>query len=292
MKQKLKLAYKNMWPDHDPERQQPRDFFRLCLEQHYNVIIDNHAPDMVIYSLGGAPIPGEYYSDPILVGYSGEVQDAPNTCDLLLGFHYHVDALYKRLPLWVLYIDWDDKNPTGHPLHINSLLSRHELDFVPRTKFCNFTYRNPVKSRIEFFLALNQKLRVDSTGSLFNNTGKLLGDKTIELKDYQFTIAWESSNMQGYVTEKLLEPLAAGSIPIYSGGSASVDDFNPRGFIRVEDFPNIHHAIDYVMHVQHDVQLQKQYWQQPVWQQAPDWPNRVFGWFYSLIADKKPHLRL
>lgn len=292
MKPLFRLAYKNMWPNHDPEMQQPRDFFRACLEQHYTVVIDNQTPDLVVYSLGGPPATGEYYTDPILVGYSGECQDAPGSCDLRLGFHHNQETNYKRLPLWVLYIDWDIKNPTSHPLHISNILKRHTQPHNEKPQFCNFTYRNPVKSRIEFFMALNQKQRVDSTGQLFNNTGKLLGDKPVELQDYRFTIAWESNIMQGYVTEKLLEPLAAGSIPIYCGGSESINDFNPLAFINILNFADTKQAIDYILHVDADENLRRKYLMEPVWIQAPTWPQQVFTWLYSCIEHKKPHLIL
>ena len=292
MKPCLRLAYKNMWPDHNPDQLQPRDFFRGCLEQHYTVVIDNHAPDVVIYSLGGGPQPGEYYSDPISIAYSGEVQDAPGPCDLTLGFHHHPDVKYKRLPLWPLYIDWDVTQVTQHPLHVYNILNRHKQEPIRKSSFCNFTYRNPVKSRVEFFLALNQKQRVDSTGQLFNNTGRLLADKTVELQEYRFTIAWESSISPGYVTEKLLEPLAAGSIPIYMGGSDAVKDFNPRAFINVSDFPNLQQAVDYITYVDSNPNLVDDYLSQPVWETTPTWPHDVFSWLYEIFVEKKPHLKL
>jgi hypothetical protein len=145
---------------------------------------------------------------------------------------------------------------------------------------------------VEFFLALNQKQRVDSTGQLFNNTGRLLADKTVELQTYRFTIAWESSISPGYVTEKLLEPLAAGSIPIYMGGSDAVKDFNPRAFINVSDFPNLQQAVDYITYVDSNPNLVDDYLSQPVWETTPTWPHDVFSWLYEIFVEKKPHLKL
>jgi hypothetical protein len=48
-------------------------------------------------------------------------------------------------------------------------------------------------------------------------------DKTHLSSEYLFTIAIENSLEYDYVTEKLWQPLAAGSIPIYLGAS-NIDD--------------------------------------------------------------------
>ena len=281
-----------MWHDHDPERQQPRCFFRYLLELKYHVMIDNQAPDLVIASHGLTLDKNDYSSQPITIGYSGESFDVSGQYDLKLGFHFHNENNYKRLPLWLLYIDWNINSVTDHPLHIANIKNRHERDYEHKPNFCNFTYRNPVKSRIEFFLALNQVKRVHSTGPLFNNQGFCLQDKTLELQSYRFTIAWENIQLPGYVTEKLLHPLAAGSIPIYCGGSESIRDFNPHAFINRDDFTSNQDMIDWIMHVNSNEKLLQRYWQEPIWINPLDWPNQVFSWIYEHIQDKKSHLAL
>lgn len=281
-----------MWPDHDPEGQQPKDFFRYVLELQYQVVIDNQTPDFVISSHGQPPNANTYASKPINVGYSGESFDVIGEYDLKIGFDINAQPNYKRLPLWVLYIDWNLDSPLDTILHIRNIIKRHNLQTWYRPYFCNFTYRNPVPSRIEFFQSLSELRKIYSTGRLLNNTGVLVENKVAALQHYRFTIAWENSMSPGYVTEKLLEPLAAGSIPIYAGGSFAHTDFNSKAFIDVNKFENTQKAIEYILQVDNDPVLQQQYLQQPVWTVEPDWPNTVFDWFYSLIADKKPHLRL
>jgi hypothetical protein len=50
---------------------------------------------------------------------------------------------------------------------------------------------------------------------------KSYGDRLTSKKDiitkYKFTFAFENSNTNDYVTEKLFGPLEAGSVPIYQG---------------------------------------------------------------------------
>jgi len=278
-----------MWPDHNPHKT-PRDFFLFTLEQHYTVEIDDKTPDVVIYSVFG-PVPRreEYASNPVLIAYSGESYDAQGECDIKFGFHENHDETYHRLPIWCLYINWDI-TAQAHPLNITSIQSRHKNPPVPPAKFCNFTYRNPVKNRIEFFLELNARRKVDSTGPLYNNTGILLADKPVALQQYRFTIAYENKQQPGYVTEKLLEPLAAGSVPIYWGGDFCVRDFNPAAFINAGDFRSQKQLIDYVEHVNAKLDIWMQYVAAPVFLKTLDWPAHIFSIIYPEIIRKKPHL--
>ncbi len=45
--------------------------------------------------------------------------------------------------------------------------------------------------------------------------------------------------MPGYVTEKLLEPLAAATVPIYWGADAAKHDFNPEAFVCINDYATL-----------------------------------------------------
>jgi len=284
----IKLAYRSMWPGHNTYGK-TKDFFLFTLEQQYNVVIDNANPDVLVYSVfGPIPLATEYMNPPVMIAYSGESEDCGGECDLRLGFHESNESIYRRFPHWCLYIDWDRKNVTDHPLHITNIENRHNLVTNPLDKFCNFTYRNPVKSRIEFFLELNSKRRVDSTGPLYNNTkGYLMVDKAVELQQYAFTIAFENKQMPGYVTEKLLEPLVAGSIPIYWGGSDCITDFNPSSFINVSDFESKNQLFSYIEHVYNSPQLRDTYFKEPVFLKSHYWPSKVFDWIYpSIVANR------
>lgn len=287
----LKLSYRSMWPDHNPYKT-PRDFFLYTLEQHYTVVIDNKDPDVVIYSVfGDVPIANDYPSKPVMIAYSGESYDAEGASDIKFGFHTHDDPAYHRLPIWCLYINWD-KDATPHPLNIHSILSRHTyLPDMPE-KFCNFTYRNPVKSRIEFFMALNSRRKVESTGPLYNNTRVLLEDKPASLQQYRFTIAYENKQQPGYVTEKLLEPLAAGSVPIYWGGSMCNQDFNPVAFINADEFRSTNQLIEYIEHVNSTPELWQQYFTARVFLNPMDWPTHIFNIIYPAIILKRPQLAI
>ena len=82
---------------------------------------------------------------------------------------------------------------------------------------------NPnAKEGIDFFNALSVVKHVDSGGRHLNKIGYSVDNKMEFIKDYKFVIAFENSSYPGYTTEKILEPLVAGCIPVYWGSPAVV----------------------------------------------------------------------
>jgi|GEM_PF-523326 len=106
-------------------------------------------------------------------------------------------------------------------------------------QFCNFFYSNSVPYRERFCRALAQYRAIDCPGSSLRNMpaiddGSAYGKwdrKRAFLANYRFTIAFENSSAPGYQTEKILDPMMAGSIPIYRGNPGIAEHFNPRSFI-------------------------------------------------------------
>lgn len=122
-----------------------------------------------------------------------------------------------------------------------------------RGKFCSFVASNPRgPERNTFFRKLHRRTRVDSAGRHFNTTGQRLLDKQAFLLGYRMNLAFENSRSPGYITEKLVEPLLAGCIPIYWGAPDVASDFNPRCMINVDDFPDFDAAIDHILAVDAD----------------------------------------
>tara|TARA_R110000796_G_scaffold224699_2_gene341002 strand:+ start:78 stop:1733 length:1656 start_codon:yes stop_codon:yes gene_type:complete len=72
-----------------------------------------------------------------------------------------------------------------------------------------------------------QRLNVDAFGRDINP----IASKLEGLKDYEFSIAMENAKMKNYFTEKLLDCMLAGVIPIYHGCPNIQQWFNPDGII-------------------------------------------------------------
>ncbi|KAL0484622.1 glycoprotein 3-alpha-L-fucosyltransferase A [Acrasis kona] len=152
------------------------------------------------------------------------------------------------------------------------LLSDVPIPYVPSSYLTLFkTQPEPIasKSFISAFIsncgALNNReivqkeimdlAKVDSFGACHNNA-KLpdlkqgegwVGQKLSVLSKYKFTLAFENSNAEDYVTEKLFQPLQVGCVPVYLGAS-NIHDFvpNPKAVIRVSDFETTAKLVDYL----------------------------------------------
>ncbi len=129
-------------------------------------------------------------------------------------------------------------------------------DYAPdpdRARFCSFVVSNPRgPERNAFFRRLNRRRRVDSGGRHFNNTGGAVGDKMALLRECRFNLAFENSRSPGYITEKLVEPLLAGCIPIYWGAPDVREDFNPECMVNVSDFRDADDAIEHILSLNED----------------------------------------
>jgi GR25 family glycosyltransferase involved in LPS biosynthesis len=156
-----------------------------------------------------------------------------------------------RFPLWMVYIDWfgaDQSrivNPKSMPVDAFTTISKDMLE--RKSKFCAFIVTNPGnKMRNDAFHWLNDYKPVDSAGRLFNTVGDAIftsipggggGElaKMEFLKDYKFSITYENSRGDGYITEKLVAAKAAGCVPIYWGAPNPYEDFAEGSFINAND---------------------------------------------------------
>jgi hypothetical protein len=167
---------------------------------------------------------------------------------LQLGFAPRNDSTYKRLPLWMMSIDWfgADNNRLVNPkvMPLQSCTMRHLKAVKDRSKFCAFIVSNPNNQvRNRAFDSINGRVgHVDSAGRYRNNCGDAIfaglgggGGETAKVKfleDYRYNITYENGYGEGYVTEKLFHAKVAGCIPIYWGDSkAAAEDFDAGGYI-------------------------------------------------------------
>lgn len=78
------------------------------------------------------------------------------------------------------------------------------------------------------------------------------------IRKYKFTIAFEKCLMDGYTTEKLIQPFMAGSIPIYYGNPLVAEEFNRNAFIDCNVFDNDFDAvIEEIKRIDNDSELAK-----------------------------------
>ncbi len=136
---------------------------------------------------------------------------------------------------------------------------------LSREGFCSFVVSNPrCRERNRAFKALNRLRHVSSGGAHFNNLGAKVADKSAFLSGFRFDLAFENSSSPGYVTEKLVEPLMAGCIPIYWGAPDVIQDFNPRRFLHARDFESWEDLAQHVMRVDADPEARSAMFRQPI----------------------------
>ena len=91
-----------------------------------------------------------------------------------------------------------------------------------------------------------------------NNIGGPIKNKTEFLSSYKFSIAMENSEGQGYISEKILDSLIAGTIPIYYGGYMIDEFINPKTFILIRNEKDMKRKIEYIKKIDNDDNLYKQ----------------------------------
>jgi hypothetical protein len=157
-----------------------------------------------------------------------------------------------------------------------------------KTKFCAFVYSQEIDFRNSFFDALNQYKKVDALGKCRNNNNNVIDRHVYEYGKqtyndlavqkyfpYKFVIAMENSRHLGYVTEKIINPMLAGSVPIYFGAPDITQHFNPKSFIRIDDFSSYEEAVKYIEKVDKDDELYASYVREP-WFTGSVFPFQTF----------------
>ena len=218
-----------------------RNFLTDILEENYELEYSDK-PDFLIYSVFGNE--HKKFNNCVKIFYTGEPV-TPNfeECDYGIGFDYiEFEDRYLRLPLCEMKMTKDILN--------RSIFKRDQLK---NRKFCNFIYSNGTAGngallRKKFCEMLMQYKHNDCPGLVMNNMKPVdfisRYDSNWEkgkinfIGNYKFTIAFENTVMNGYTTEKLIQPLIAGSIPIYYGNPRVVEQFNKEAFINCNDYDN------------------------------------------------------
>lgn len=151
--------------------------------------------------------------------------------DYVIGFDFlSFSDRYFRMP-FAFY------NESGKPMVFkNRTLSDAEQLLAGKDIFCNFIYGHESAHgmREKLFERISEYKQVSSFGSYRNNmqtNGCTWAEKKDILRRSKFTIASDSITYPGFVTEKIVAPFIAGSVPIYFGDTEINADFNPDSFI-------------------------------------------------------------
>lgn len=198
--------------------------------------VESETPEVIIFGPYGGDLPPS--GGPVRVGYFCEnMLPDMSICEWAFGIPLEEevgDSRYMRL-------EWHGVDPAR-------LVKKREPEPAEQLRaksgFCNFLYSNHVSYRERFFRELSKYKRVDAPGSSMNNmpsidtgaTTPFWETKRNFLGRYKFTIAFENDVSPGYHTEKILDPMLAGSLPIYFGDPRIAEHFNPLSFVNAREF--------------------------------------------------------
>jgi hypothetical protein len=223
---RVRLGFAGFWDSFDPRD----NFFTRLLARRYDVEVCAD-PDFLIHSCIGRRKHDHLRHDGVRIFYSGE-NIAPDwhSTDWAFTFGYSAHPRHFRLPLWALYID------PASLVKPAADAATTAAAVAARPRFCGFVVSNPLCR-------------------LFNTLGHRVADKAAFLAECRFTIAFENESSPGYTSEKIAEPMAVGSIPIYWGDPLVGRDFDTRSLLSAHDSPSLDDLVDRVVAVDRDPAL-------------------------------------
>lgn len=250
-------------------------FFRCCFPDV--IYTDNqHDADLVVTSVFG-----HTQTDPRkTIAYIGE-NIRPN----FIGYNHSLSFDWDsyggrnyRLPLWYARLAWDGfeqkrrhDNMHNHgyePLiPIKPLTKPRKLDMSIKKEFCALIANNPEGLRINLYNSISDYKQVHGFGNMFRNP--LRQSKFEILPEYKFCLCPENSVYDGYVTEKLIDAYAGGTVPIYSG-TMSVDcDFNEHAFLNYMDYKDMSKFVKEIEAIDYLEASYKRMYEQPLLTEEP-----------------------
>lgn len=218
--------------------------FINAVSSKYKVVIDNENPRYVFCSVWGKPYEYLKYKG-IRIFYSGEnIGPDFNYVDYAICYNrdmHYEDRFFRELPFY------------GRKVGASKLQNLNE-----KISFCNFIYSHERddEGRKIFFEKLSKYKRVDSMGTYLNNMPDGFTvtrmNKIAETRKYKFSIAFESIDMSGFITEKISDAFDAKTIPIYMGDPHVDEIFNREAFINVNDYPDFDAVIEKIIELDND----------------------------------------
>jgi len=194
--------------------------------------------------------------DCVRVFYTGEnICPDFNEFDYAIGFEkMEYGDRYLRYPLYLI----DELYGKDYELMLNKHI---DTSVKSKTDFCSFVVSNGSNLaddfRAGFFRELSKYKKVNSGGRYLNNIGEPNGvaDKLHFQMKHKFSIAFENTSHKGYLTEKLIQSFAAGTVPIYWGDPTATEIFNEKSFINCHMYNSIDAVIKRVIEIDNDERI-------------------------------------
>lgn len=229
--------------------------FKKILENlNFIVEIDEEKPDFLIYDVFGCEHSKEKYNKSVKIAFYSEniIADFSNADYCLSQAHLIYLDRYFKYPSFI----WRLNYLRDYKVKSIGFFAKNKV----KSKFCAAVISNVenyTSFRLEFIKHLNKYKQVDMGGEYQNNVGGKVKDKIKFLSSYKFSISMENSNGDGYITEKIIDSLMAGTIPIYYGDYLIDEYINPKVYINIKGEKDIFDKIDYIKKIDNDDKMYK-----------------------------------
>lgn len=227
------------------------NFFPQEILDKYEFVLNKKNPDFVFCSCFFQTL-GEFtkYNDAVKIFFSGE-----NVSPDFIFFDYWVgfdDIAFSDRYFQLPFCFWESEYTKDKNVNINE-----KKDY-----FCDFIYSHDDENhrREKVFKKLSEYKQVSSFGSFLNNSGIYVSknNKSEIQSKCKFSLIIESCDTDGFITEKLIHALKAGTIPVFFGTNKVVKYFNNKRFINANDFSSLDEVIEEVKRIDNNDVLYKQ----------------------------------
>lgn len=165
---------------------------------------------------------------------------------------YSTTSFRSEIPL--PYFSWTDYDIQKPAVQYSSVIKG--ASFIAS----NCASHNSRESVVQELMTM---MRVDSLGTCIPNAepppGSSRNNKESMLQKYLFHLAFENSNEEDYITEKLWGTLASGTLPVYMGAPNVQDHVPDHSIISWHDFPSTQKLGEYLQKVAADKELYESY---------------------------------
>ena len=251
MKKSIRIKLVGFWENFNPDN----NIIFQIIKRHFNVEYVDDDPDYIFCSCIGNYEYYEYCKYPqIRIMYSGEnyIPDF-NLIDYAIS-SYPVIFLDRhfRLPEFV-------QGRTQLSLNLEKKEKSYDKSFLSKKEyFANFicSHESEFNIRGDFFKKLSEYKRIESCGTYLNNmeNGFVVNqnEKLQFQKKCKFTLCFESTSHDGFITEKIIDAFAADTIPVYYGSRDIDTIFNKEAFINCLDYDNFDQVIAKIIELDND----------------------------------------
>ena len=177
--------------------------------------------------------------DDIDISISGSLNNITN---------YNIYFPYLFLNLW-------DRKKNGKNIFNNK-------EYMNKKYFCGYLENNIIIND-NIYEYISKYKSIDKLDEIYNNIKycDLLVEK---YSDYKFILLFENDISYGYISEKIINPILANSIPIYGGNDYIFKYINKKRVINIKDYKNINDLIQHIENIDNNEKLYNSILNEPI----------------------------